>query len=157
MDIGLDDAWAEWRDRRRREGLVPHRGSEDRLLAEICRLERTLQTAEGRSDAAFLRRVLALEFVEIGASGRWWNRRQILDLLGSETEDDEPIEVLNLHARELAAGVVQTFWTSRRGTTSAHRTSLWCRRDDRWVIVFHQGTPAPLVHPAGRVESEGPG
>ncbi len=114
----------------------------DGALDHVVDLERELQSPACRADRTRLRQLLADDFVEIGASGRRWDRDGVLDLL---TEEDavDPVEVADLDARALGPGVVQVFWESTRGMRRARRTSIWCERADGWQVVFHQGTPVP--------------
>lgn len=112
---------------------------------EVMARERELQTPAARANADRLRELLAPDFVEIGASGRRWDRESILALLATEdaTSGAEQIEVHALEARALSDGLVQVFWESVRDGRRARRTSLWRRGADGWRQVFHQGTPLP--------------
>lgn len=114
-------------------------------LARISALERELQTPACRADEARLRELLAPDFVEIGASGRRWDRASVLGLLRTETGDPGAgvIEMTGLSARALAPGVVQVFWDSDRAGRRARRTSIWCDRGAGWQQVYHQGTLLP--------------
>jgi hypothetical protein len=112
-------------------------------LEHILELERELQTPGCRADEAGLRKLLAPDFVEIGASGRRWDLDSVLATLRQESTDSEVINLAGLTARELAPGVVQVFWESVRAGRRARRTSVWCERGDGWQQVFHQGTPLP--------------
>lgn len=118
-------------------------GMDESALATVLDLERELQSPEARADEGRLRHLLAPDFLEVGASGRQWDRDSILDLLRDESTDEsaDPIEVHDLRGRVLAPGVVQVSWTSRRGDRSARRTSIWCERTSGWQQVHHQGTP----------------
>lgn len=111
-------------------------------VAEVLALERELQTADCRRDPARVRALLADDFLEIGASGRTWNRVQTLELLRGEN-DAPPIEVHDLHGRVLGDGYVMAWWDSARGGRRARRSSLWRRGPDGWRLVHHQGTPLP--------------
>ena len=113
-----------------------------RVLDHVLELERELQTPACRSDPDRLSQLLAPDFVEVGASGRRWEREDMLAMLREESADPAAgaIEVVALSARALAAGVVQVFWDSARDGRRARRTSIWCERDGGWQQVFHQGT-----------------
>jgi len=117
----------------------------DTELRRVLDLERDVQTASTRADPERLRRLLSPAFVEIGASGRRWDRDAILEVLAREGDAPEtpPIEIIGLDARRLAPDLVQTFWDSRRGDRRARRSSLWRREGSDWRQVFHQGTPLP--------------
>ena len=115
--------------------------STDRVLA----LERSLLTRAVRADRDRLERLLHPDFVEIGASGRRWSRAEMLDALSDEPSLDD-VEAIDLLGRQLAADVVLVTYSTRRATTSVHRSSIWVRRDGKWVVLFHQGT---VAEPAG--------
>jgi|SRR5215207_4390391 len=109
----------------------------DRVVA----LERSLLTRAVRRDRARLERLLHPDFVEIGASGRRWSRAEMLDALPDEPSLDD-VEAFDLVAQQLAPDVVLVTYSTRRATTSVHRSSIWVRRDGAWVVRFHQGTVA---------------
>jgi len=115
------------------------------VLARITTLERELQTPACRADEARLRELLAPDFVEIGASGRRWDRESVMGLLRTETAGPEAgvIEMTGISVRALAPGVVQVFWDSDRAGRHARRTSIWCEREAGWQQVYHQGTLLP--------------
>jgi hypothetical protein len=112
-------------------------------VAEVLRLERELQTAECRRDRARVSALLAEDFIEVGASGRIWDRPSTLELLGAEPEDDAVIEVSHLSGRVIGDGFVMAHWDSDRGGRRARRTSLWRRESAGWRLVHHQGTLLP--------------
>lgn len=109
--------------------------------ATVLRLEAELQDSTTRSDGGRLRDILSPEFIEIGASGKRWDRESILDLLVGEAAGE--IVIHNLTGRHLATDLIQTCWESQSEETWARRSSLWRREDGRWRIIFHQGTPLP--------------
>ncbi|WP_409485405.1 DUF4440 domain-containing protein [Arsenicicoccus dermatophilus] len=121
--------------------MAAHRSDLDHVL----RLERELQSPATRGNPERLVELLAPDFLEIGASGRRWDLRTILDLLAQETskQDAAPIAIQDLHARALSDDVIQVFWESDRDGRRARRTSLWRHTCDGWRQVYHQGTPLP--------------
>ncbi|HEY3980897.1 MAG TPA: DUF4440 domain-containing protein [Streptosporangiaceae bacterium] len=119
-----------------------------RDVAEVLALERELQTPECRRDRARVMALLADDFIEVGASGRVWDRARTLDLLGAESPAgaESPtavIEVRDLTGRIIADGLVMAHWDSARGGRRARRTSLWRRDAAGWRLVHHQGTLLP--------------
>ncbi|WP_069812575.1 nuclear transport factor 2 family protein [Streptomyces sp. TP-A0874] len=90
-------------------------------------------------------RVLELldpEFVEIGASGRRWDVRSILEVTGDgSVSPKSPVTVSELAGTVLAPGLVHlTYFTDHRGRR-AWRSSLWRRAEAGWRMYFHQATP----------------
>jgi len=57
-----------------------------------------------------------------------------------EAPPGEPVSIDHFAVDELADGVVLATYLIR-GEPSVNRSSIWVRRDGRWVIRFHQGTP----------------
>jgi hypothetical protein len=112
-----------------------------RDVAEVLRLERELQTPACRRDRARVSALLADDFIEVGASGRVWDRAATLDLLGAES--GPVIEVHDLTGQVIADGLVMARWDSARGGRRARRTSLWRRDPAGWRLVHHQGTLLP--------------
>lgn len=114
----------------------------DRDVAEVLGLERELQTPGCRRDRARVMALLADDFIEVGASGRVWDRASTLEHLGTES-GAAVIEVRDLSGRVIADGLVIARWDSARGGRRARRTSLWRRDPPGWRLVHHQGTPLP--------------
>lgn len=114
--------------------------ADDYELSRVLRLEQELQTRACRSNPDRLLELLAPDFTEVGASGRVWDRPAVLELLASEVEGNEKIEVANPAGRRLADGFILVRWDSARGGRRSRRTSLWRRDSDGWHQVHHQGT-----------------
>ncbi|MEU3347515.1 DUF4440 domain-containing protein [Streptomyces sp. NPDC006700] len=91
-------------------------------------------------------RVLELldpEFTEIGASGRRWDARSILEVTsGGSVSPDSPVEVSEMSGTVLAPGLVHlTYFADNQGRR-VWRSSLWRLTETGWRMYFHQGTPA---------------
>lgn len=112
------------------------------LSDELRSLEERLLDPEVRRDRTAVASLLATDFLEFGSSGRTFNREQILDVLAAA----EPLHVqlADFAARLLAPHVALVTW---RGIGpdggQSRRSSLWIRREGRWQMLFHQGTPIP--------------
>lgn len=114
-------------------------------MQEVLDLERELQTASTRGDEPRLRELLAPDFIEVGASGRRWDRDSVLQLLAQQADDQNSpaIKVHDLQARVVDHDLVQVFWDSDQGGLRARRTSLWRRMGGAWCQIYHQGTLLP--------------
>ena len=112
-------------------------------LSHVLELERELQTSACRRDRGRVRQLLAPDFTEVGASGRWWDLASTLELLQSEDDADEEIQVHDLGGRVVADGLVLVRWDSSHRGRRARRTSLWRRDAEGWRLVHHQGTLIP--------------
>jgi hypothetical protein len=96
--------------------------------------EASLLTNAVRKDRARVSGMLADEFREFGRSGTVYTKAEILNFLGAE-EENQPV----------ADGVALVTYRSERTelggeTVRALRSSLWVWREERWQMVFHQGT-----------------
>jgi hypothetical protein len=119
----------------------------ERSQPELLRqLEERLLQPEGRRSAQDVADLLADEFVEIGSSGRVFNKQQILESL----QHEEPTQrsMTEFRSTLLAPGVILTMYRvirlnrSDAPLLSSLRSSIWRLQDGRWKMVFHQGTPA---------------
>lgn len=113
---------------------------------ELRALEERLAMPAAGDTLAVLASLLAPEFREFGGSGRIFDRAAALEAL---VQHERPRVVLeNFKATGIARGVTLVTYLSRsapgaRSKPPTLRSSLWCRRGDRWQLVFHQGTPVP--------------
>lgn len=111
---------------------------EESLAGELALLEATVRT-----DPSALEQLLHPEFAELGQSGRWWTREATITALPSEGDLYDAPEVRDLHAEELAEGVVLVVYVSVRADRFVGRSSLWVEHQGRMRIRWHQGTPLP--------------
>ncbi|MEV0200107.1 nuclear transport factor 2 family protein [Nonomuraea sp. NPDC050691] len=107
--------------------------------------ELRLLDREVRSSARLIDELLDPEFTEIGASGRFWSRSEIIaDLVENARPSDEPITVSEMTGVLLAPGLVHLTYVSDNGGRRARRSSVWRRSGDGWRVYFHQGTLSSL-------------
>jgi hypothetical protein len=107
---------------------------------QLIELEHALWRAETRFDAEFMEQVLADDFFEFGRSGRVYARADSLAVTG---------DAIDAHLRDFQLAIIAedvallTYVSEVQHKTLdlANRSSLWVRRDGRWQLRFHQGTP----------------
>jgi hypothetical protein len=113
------------------------------LAAHLFHLEQQLLQPSTRRDATALTSLLAEDFREFGSSGRIYTRQQIIDALAAESP--RTITLSDPFCQQLAEDIALLTYRSNRTTlkTAFHalRSSLWVYRDNRWQMIFHQGTP----------------
>jgi hypothetical protein len=81
-------------------------------------------------------------FHEFGASGRHWDRAAIIALLAETTDfDSRPVVASGMRGVQLAPDLVHLIYDTEYDGSSAHRSSLWRRTDNGWLLYFHQATP----------------
>jgi mannose-6-phosphate isomerase-like protein (cupin superfamily) len=117
-----------------------------RDLAAIARLlenyERSMLRAEVRQSGR-VAELLSDAFVEIGCSGRVYDKPGVVGALESEPFAEVVADDFNV--RLLAPDVaLVTFSTTRLAPVPmrALRSSVWTFQEGAWTMVFHQGTPA---------------
>lgn len=96
-----------------------------------------------RSSPSAIDPLLHPDFAERGQSGRWWSREATLDALPDEAQTFDPPEVRDVHADEVADGVVLITYVAVRRGSAVGRSSLWLEHEGRMRIRWHQGTPLP--------------
>ena len=83
------------------------------------------------------------EYWEIGASGRRYDRAEILARLAASppvSADEAGWEIGDFAVRRVGADVwLATYRLDQCGRLS-RRATLWLRSPDRWQVVYHQGT-----------------
>ncbi len=86
--------------------------------------------------------MMAAEFWEIGASGKIYERKFVLDLLEErhQTPQPEDLQPTGFQIQQLSADTYLLHYTLLQGTRKTRRTTVWRRENSTWVIVFHQGT-----------------
>jgi hypothetical protein len=86
-------------------------------------------------------------FWEVGASGRRYSRKFVLDELDQRFSSPhaEDWETQDFHCQWLAENVYLLTYTLLQEPNSpevrvTRRSTIWRRTEDGWKIVFHQGT-----------------
>lgn len=120
------------------------------VLTELRRREPIFHRPELGTQRADFESMTAEDFWEVGASGRRYSRKFVLDALeerladrssGHKTPLEEVWDTTDFRCQELAADVYLLTYTLRQqGTRITRRTTIWRRAAAGWKIVFHQGT-----------------
>ncbi|HEV7775887.1 MAG TPA: nuclear transport factor 2 family protein [Luteibacter sp.] len=117
------------------------------LANHLAYLEAQLQDQRVRADEARLIELIADDFFEFGVSGTVWTRPAIIEALRGESFSRREITdfKLTLLADDVALVTYRghRFATPERPGARSLRSSIWRRRDDRWQMLFHQGTALP--------------
>lgn len=116
------------------------------LHTQLRTLEELMTKPEIRRSADELSRLLADDFREFGGSGRIFDKPQIIAALKNQPAFElwlEDFQVVPL-AADLA---LVTYLGNCRFPDSCKvlrslRSSIWRKRDGRWEVLFHQGTPS---------------
>jgi hypothetical protein len=116
------------------------------IAYHLQRLEEDLLQPHIRRDPQLVASYLADDFREFGASGRIYNREQILTELAAETSFQPPA-ILDFAVQATGPNwALVTFRTVRQSGAAPRivlRSSLWVQSDTGWRVLFHQGTKLP--------------
>lgn len=111
----------------------------------LLRLEEKLLSPETRKSSDEVMALLSENFIEIGSSGRIYEKQDVLDAL--KVEKPTQFSLADFKAIPLADGVVLVTYRStmeredgKAGSSSLH-SSIWKKGQGGWKLVFHQGTP----------------
>lgn len=127
------------------ESYEPDRSTAPELrevLAELRRREPVFHGPCWRSRQDFDAAV-ASEFWEVGASGRRYSRehvRAVTEQRMTAPPDESDWETSDFQVRAMGASVYLLTYTLVQGERSTRRLTVWRRRENRWSVMFHQGT-----------------
>ena len=116
------------------------------LTEDLRKLEELLAKPQVRHSPEELGRLLADDFREFGGSGRIFDKRQIIDAL----QNQPPLDI-SLDYFEVKCLMPDLALVTYRGrckfppsdkVSHSLRSSIWRKRDGRWEVLFHQGTPS---------------
>lgn len=113
--------------------------AESGLLKNIVGLEQQLLASDVRRNGDTLKAILHENFSEVGASGRTYDRAEVIALLAGDESEKPDRFVVDPMGLQLAEHLVLLRW-STRGARASHRCSLWVYEENRWQMLFHQGT-----------------
>src|SRR5699024_3966768 len=104
---------------------------------QITAQEQALLADRLRADPPSAAELLHPSFSEVGASGRRFDREEILAHLAPL----QGVDAEEFVADEIAPGVVLLRYVTTGSAGSAERTSVWVKEGGRWLLRHHQGTP----------------
>ena len=112
------------------------------LLQLLIELETSLHSETVRKSKDKLSELLHGEFIEIGASGKVYDKNHIIESLPKESA--LKLRATDFKLRELSPEIQQLTYnlessTGGNSTRYTLRSSLWKNNNDKWQIIFHQG------------------
>ena len=119
------------------------------VLEELRRREPIFHRPEIASSRADFEAMTGRDFWEIGASGRRYSRKYVLDTLEARHENpvEDTFEASDFHCRELAPDLYLLTYTLLQGERRTRRASIWQRGPAGWKVLFHQGTVVQNAEP----------
>ena len=110
------------------------------LQDHLYSLEERLLHPDREHDRAALVPLFAEEFKEFCSSGRVFNRQQVIDVLLKS--EPRAATIHHFFVEHLSENVALATYRATTNIAVSHRSSLWILRDNRWQLLFHQGTVA---------------
>ncbi|TXG81588.1 MAG: DUF4440 domain-containing protein [Thermomicrobiales bacterium] len=113
-------------------------------MERVLLVELTLLDPQVRTDRDALGAMLDPEFSEIGQSGRFWTRDEIIsDLPDNDQAEYGQAEATDFRFVALAEGCYLVTYLLEIEEQRSRRSSIWREREGELAMVFHQGTPTP--------------
>jgi len=109
-------------------------------LEKIHALEIALLEPQVRKDIKKLDRLIADNFYEIGASGKFYDKNNILARLPLEQNYEIYGKVINFEIAHISENLIRANYTLEEKTKRTRRTSIWQRHHNNYQMIFHQGT-----------------
>jgi glyoxylase I family protein len=115
------------------------------LKTLLQNLELELLRHDVRKSVSRLKELFADDFFEIGSSGIVYSREDIMKQLPNPGETK--YSIYDFRATEIGPETMLVTYRTGKQTKGSRelswsmRSSIWQKRNGRWVIVFHQGTP----------------
>ncbi len=110
------------------------------LQQHLHSLEERLLHPDREPNRADLKQLLAHDFREFCASGRIFNLQQLTDSL--LTSSPRSATMTRFYVTPLGPDAALATYHIATATSSTHHASIWALRDNRWQLIFHQGTVA---------------
>lgn len=110
------------------------------LQDHLHTLEERLFHPSREKNRADLIPLFAQDFQEYCSSGRIYSRQQAIDDLMASPARNATIS--HFYVTVLAPDVALATYHATTALHTSHRSSLWVFRDNRWQLLFHQGTVA---------------
>ncbi|PKM77240.1 MAG: DUF4440 domain-containing protein [Firmicutes bacterium HGW-Firmicutes-15] len=119
---------------------------QSKLNEQLLLMEEKLLQPEFRKSVKDLTILIADDFIELGSSGRTYNKQQVI--AGSPTSPMVQMTLMDFQAKLLAPGVALTIYRVAKHSKQDElleyslRSSIWILQEGKWRIMFHQGTPS---------------
>ncbi len=112
------------------------------ILSELKRMEPIFHRPEFGTSRAEYENIVVDDFWEVGASGRTYDKKHVLDVLEERAKDSKPDqwETSEFRCQELAQDVYLLTYILFQGERKTRRSTIWKNKDGRWQAAYHQGT-----------------
>jgi hypothetical protein len=117
----------------------------DTIIEELKKREPAFHQVELCSTRELLEEYAASDFWEVGASGQVYSRELILDTVEKRFQENTEADTSKwkkdeFKCRELSENTfIITYLLNQEGRIT-RRMSIWQNNNNKWQIVYHQGT-----------------
>ncbi len=144
----LAGGWAQARKPQLKNADAVEDGGPDPLRDELVRDEQMVADAQEQKNANVLRQALADDFLYVAYNGLVFTKPQIVKDL--KYMDVSRYRMQNFKVRRLGSAAALLAYDLDIGGSIAgqdmpakqYASSIWMNRSGRWVLIFHQETPA---------------
>ena len=106
---------------------------------KILELEKSLFKYEFISDKNYLNRVIDDSFMEVGKSGKKFDKADVVNEL-SALEADRKIAIYNYTCDEIAENLYLVHYITKSDEEKIFRSSIWKDENDSIKLLFHQAS-----------------
>ncbi|HTF66685.1 MAG TPA: DUF4440 domain-containing protein [Edaphobacter sp.] len=110
------------------------------LQEHLHSLEERLLHPDRETNRNDLTSLLASDFKEFCTSGRIFNLNQLSHAL--LTTSPRSATMSHFYVTPLGEGAALATYHITTTNSTSHHSSIWVQRDNRWQMLFHQGTIA---------------
>lgn len=105
----------------------------------ILDLEKSLLKIEFMTDIAYLDEIFDDKYIEIGKSGKMFNKQDEINAL-SAAKEDRKIDIYNFTCDEIGENVYMIHYITKDDKDNIFRTSIWKKKDNQFRLLFHQAS-----------------
>ncbi len=106
---------------------------------QILKLEKSLFKYEYMTNIEYLNKVIDDEYIEIGKSGKIFNKKEVIDEL-SALKEDRKITIYNFTCHTIEHNIFLVHYVTKSGNDNIYRTSIWKKENNIIKILFHQAS-----------------
>ncbi|MGT2906661.1 nuclear transport factor 2 family protein [Streptococcus dentiloxodontae] len=112
---------------------------------KLFQLEQGFLNPSSQSNQDWLNRTIHDDFIEIGKSGRIYNKQEVIAAL-TDRKTGEIAEMLKFDCRQIDRKTWLVHYQTKHSALSAYRTSIWLTDEADPQLYFHQATKQNLAN-----------
>lgn len=106
---------------------------------EILKLEKNLFKYEFMSDIIYLNEIIDDKYIEVGKSGKKFNKKDVINDL-SILKEDRKINIYNFTCDKIDEKTYLIHYITKNDNDNIYRTSIWKKEYNKIKIIFHQAS-----------------